>query len=62
MELVEFSSTQGASSAVQITEYRCKYVSKKVIVGTGQYFDCTDGFDTYKERIGSNLIPVTISQ
>jgi hypothetical protein len=36
-------------------------VSKKVRVGTGQYFDKVEGFATWKKkRIGINLIPVTV--
>ncbi len=49
-------------STVRATDYRCEYMSKKVIVEMDQYFKWIESFTTYEKRIEINLMPVTLSQ
>jgi hypothetical protein len=44
------------------TDYRKKLVSKKVRVGTVQYFELIKRFTTKKNSNGITSIPVTVSQ
>jgi hypothetical protein len=46
----------------QSTNYRYEHVSRKLRVGTVQYFEWLEGFTTSKKHIGIDLVPVTIGQ